>query len=101
MLLPYLEGIIERKYIMIAIRPCEINNYTKVELVSIIEEMIRNVKRYEIKNLQVTNSDHVFPAHFKVTSMSEDIDIILGSTWIETLGIFTLNLKKKNLIFFF
>ena len=54
-----------------------------------------SVKCYEIKNLQVTNSDDVFPAHFKITSMSEDVHIILGLTWIETLGIFILNLKNK------
>lgn len=46
------------------------------------------------------NNDYIFIYNFNVTSMfNKYVDIILGSHWIETLGTFILNLKKKILKF--
>jgi len=55
-----------------------------------------NEKQYEINNLLLRSNDFIFICQFNVTSMFEkDVDIILGSTWIETLGTFLLNVKQK------
>jgi hypothetical protein len=67
---------------------------------SIIKRKTLLEKKYEIKDLQVTIDGYKFISKFNVTPMfDKDIDIILGSTWLETLGTFILNMKKKFLTF--
>jgi hypothetical protein len=57
-------------------------------------------EQYEIKDLQLTIDDYKFISQFNVTTMyREGVNIILGSPWIETLGTFILNMKKKFLSF--
>jgi hypothetical protein len=44
--------------------------------------------------------DYKLVSNFEVTTIYEkEVDIILGSTWLETLGRLILNLEKKFLMF--
>ena len=57
-------------------------------------------EKYEIQNLQLSISDYKFIVQFNVVSMYWDsVDIILGSTWVDTLGTFILNTRRKFLTF--
>jgi hypothetical protein len=48
----------------------------------------------------LTLEDYKLVSNFKVTTIYEkEVDRILGSTWLETLGSLTLNLEKKFLMF--
>jgi hypothetical protein len=59
-------------------------------------------KQYDITNLQMSIGDYTFVLQFTVRSLlCGGSDITLSSTWIETLGTFILNTKKKFLAFSF
>ena len=48
----------------------------------------------------MTLEDYKLVSNFEVTTIYEkEVDIILDSTWLETLGSLILNLEKKNLMF--
>jgi hypothetical protein len=57
-------------------------------------------EKYDIKNLQLFMGDYKFIAQFNVVSIYGDsVDIILGSTWVDTLGTFMFNTRRKFLTF--
>jgi hypothetical protein len=102
-------AIIQGKNINIAICSTSRKNHINVDLINqlmvsepnIIEnDMCLSDEKYEIKNLQLFIGDHNLIAQFNVVSMYQDnVDIILGSTWVDTLGIFIFNTRRKLLTF--
>ena len=59
-----------------------------------------NIKQYSISNLQLNIGDYIVISQFIVNSLWYNAnDIILGAPWMETLGTFILNTKKKFLAF--
>jgi hypothetical protein len=68
---------------------------------NIIEnDMCLSDEKCDIKNLQLSMGDYKFTAKFNVVSIYQDnVDIILGSTWVDTLGTFILNARRKFLTF--
>jgi hypothetical protein len=57
-------------------------------------------KQYDISNLQLSIGDYTFVSQFTVKYLfCDDSHIILGSSWMEALGFFILNTKKKFLAF--
>jgi hypothetical protein len=58
------------------------------------------MKQYETTYLQLNIGDYTFVSQFTVVSLwSNEVDILLGSPWMETLGSFILNTKNKFLTF--
>jgi len=56
----------------------------------------KNYGKTQIKNLQVTIDGYNYISEFDVTKMTQpNIGIILGLTWLESLGTFILNVEKK------
>jgi len=104
-----IKGTIAEKDITISIAPTEHNNDISVEFTNrlvIPESNISEVvdfwdkKLYEVSDLQLNIGDYTFVSKFIVRSLwSNDSDIILGSSWMETLGTFILNTKNKFLTF--
>jgi hypothetical protein len=102
-------GIIQGKNINIAICPTARKNHINVGLANqlmVLEPNIIENKtclfdgKYEIKNLQLSIDKYKFIGQFNVVSMYQDsVDIILGSTWVDTLGTFMFNTKRKFLTF--
>jgi hypothetical protein len=102
-------GIIQGKNINIAICPTARKNHINVDLANqlmvlepnIIEnDMCLSNEKYDIKNLQLSMGDYKFIAQFNVVSIYQDsVDIILGSTWVDTLGTFIFNTRRKFLTF--
>jgi hypothetical protein len=79
----------------------DLANQLMVSEPNIIEnEMGLSNEKYEFKNLQLSIGDYKFIAQFNVVSMYQDsVDIILGSTWVDTLGTFIFNTRRKFLTF--
>jgi hypothetical protein len=104
-----INGIIQGKNINIVICPTARKNHINVDLANqlmvlepnIIENKTRLFDgKYEIKNLQLSIDKYKFIGQFNVVSMYQDsVDIILGSTWVDTLGTFMFNTKRKFLTF--
>jgi predicted nucleic acid-binding Zn-ribbon protein len=102
-------GIIQGKNINIAICLTARKNHINVGLANqlmvfesnIIEnDMCLSNEKYDIKNLQLSMSDYKFIAQFNVVSIyGDNVDIILGSTWVDTLGTFIFNTRRKFLTF--
>jgi hypothetical protein len=56
--------------------------------------------KYEIKNPQLSIDEYKLIGQFNVVSMYQgSVDIILGSTWVDTLGTFIFNTRRKFLTF--
>jgi hypothetical protein len=104
-------GIIQRNNINIAICSTARKNHINIDLENqlmvlepnIIEnDMCLSDEKYDIKNLQLSIGDYKFTAKFIVVSIYQDsVDIILGSTWVDTLGTFIFNTRRKFLTFSF
>jgi len=102
-------GIIQGKNINITISPNARKNHINVDLANQLMVLRPNIiendtclsnEKYEIKNLQLSIGDYKFIAQFNVVSMYQDsVDIILGSTWVDTLGTFIFNARRKFLTF--
>jgi hypothetical protein len=95
------KGIVQGKNINVVICPYKKENYINIDIanqLSILESNIieKNFGKTQIKNLQVTIDGYKYISEFDVTKMTQpDVGIILGSTWLETLGTFILNVEKK------
>jgi hypothetical protein len=64
----------------------------KSNIIETIDSM--GEKQYDISNLQLSIGDYTFVSQFVVKSLfRDDSDIILGSSWMEALGSFILNMK--------
>ena len=104
--------IIQEKFVCIAIFPTTEKNCINVDLenqlllseLDIIDnKMILSDKKYALKNLQLYVNDYKVLTQFIIVSMvsleQDKVDIILGSTWLDTLGTFMFNKRKKILKF--
>ena len=102
-------GIIQGKNINIAICPTARKNHINVDLANQLMVLETNIienktclfdGKYEIKNLQLSINEYKFIAQFNVVSIYEDnVDIILGSTWVDTLSTFVFNTNNVFDIF--
>ena len=65
--------------------------------------MILSNEKYEIKNLQLYVDDYKVLTQFSIVSVvsleQDRVDIILGSTLLDTLGTFMFNTRKNFLTF--
>jgi hypothetical protein len=102
-------GIIQGKNINIAICLTARKNHINVGLANQLMVLEPNIienntclfdGKYEIKNIQLSIDEYKFIGQFNVVSMYQgSVDIILGSTWVDTLGTFMFNTKRKFLTF--
>jgi hypothetical protein len=102
-------GIIQGKNINIVICPTAKKNHINVDLANQLMVLEPNIiendtclfdEKYEIKNLQLSIGEYKFIGQFNVVSMYQgNVDIILGSTWVDTLGTFIFNTRRKFLTF--
>ena len=105
-------GIIQEKYVCIAIFPTTKKNCINVDLENqlilsesdiIDNNTILSNDKYELKNLQLFVDYCKDLTQFNivsVVSLEQDmVDIILGSAWLDTLGTFMFNTRKKFLTF--
>jgi hypothetical protein len=104
-----IKGALVRDDVTISNDPNEHDNYVSIECANqllipksnIIEEIdLWKEKKYNINKLKLNMGEYIFVSQFIVKSMwKDDGDIILGSSWMEALGTFILNMKNKFLTF--
>jgi hypothetical protein len=102
-------GIIQGKNINITICLTARKNHINVDLANQLMVFESNIiendtclfdGKYEIKNLQLSIDEYKFIGQFNVVSMYQgSVDIILGSTWVDTLGTFIFNTRIIFLTF--
>jgi hypothetical protein len=102
------KGNIQEKEVSVHICPDKKKNHISMDLAnqliiprtSVIETKDFLGNKYDIKDLPLTLKDYKLVSNFKGTTIYEkEVDIILVSTWLETLGSLILNLEKKFLMF--
>ena len=108
-LLLEVNGILQGKNINVAICPNVKKNHINVDLANQLMVLKPNIiendtclsdEKYEIKKLQLSIGDYKFIGQFNVVSKYQDnVDIILGSTWVDILGTFVFNTRRKFLTF--
>jgi hypothetical protein len=104
-----INGIIQGKNINIVICPATKKNHINVNLANKLMVLEPNIiendtclfeGKYEIKNLQLSIHEYKSIGQFNVVSMYQgSVDIILGSTWVDTLGTFIFNTRRNFLTF--
>ena len=104
-----IEGTLGGKDITISIAHVESNNYIYTDFDNPLMLHKSNIgegiyfwdkKQFEISGLQMNVGEYMVTSKFIVSSLwSFDGDIILGVPWMETLGTFILNTKKRFLTF--
>lgn len=105
-----IKGSLTGRDIIISIDPTQDINYASTECANqllifesnIIETIFFETsdKHYDITNLRLSIGDYTFIQQFNIkTFCCDNSDIILGSPWMESLGSFILNMKKKFLTF--
>jgi hypothetical protein len=102
-------GIIQGKNINIVICPTAKKSHINIDLTNQLMVLEPNIiekdtclfdGKYEIKNLQLSIDEYKFIGQFNVVSMYQgSVDIILGSTWVDTLGTVIFNTRRKFLTF--
>jgi hypothetical protein len=96
-----IKRIVQGKNINVVICSYKKENFINIDIsnqVSILERNIieNNCGKTQIKNVKVTIDNYKYIFEFNVTKMSQpDVGIILGSTWLETLCTFILNVEKQ------
>ena len=106
-----IKGSLAGRDIIISICPIERSNYVSPKCANqlvipesnIVETNICG-EQYDISNLHLNIGDYTFTSKFTVKTLrffdsDIDSDIVLGLPWMETLGSFILNTKKKFLTF--
>jgi hypothetical protein len=101
-------GNIQEKEVSIHICPDKKKNHISIDLANQLIIPLTNVietkdfffgNQYDIKDLPLTLEDYKLVSNFEVaTTYEKEVDIILGSTWLEILGSLILNLEKKFLM---
>ena len=101
-------GNIQEKEISIHICPDKKKNHISIDLsnqliiskTSVIETKYLFGNKYDIKDLPLILKDYKLLLNFEVTTIYEkEVYMILGSTWLDTLGSLILNFEKKFLMF--
>ena len=105
-------GIIQEKYVCIAIFPTTKKNCINIDLANqlmlsksniIDNNTILSYGKYELKKLQLYVNDYKVLTQFSivliVSLLQDRVDIILGSTWLDTLGTFMFYTRKIFLTF--
>ena len=100
-----IKGTIRGKDITISIAPSERNNYFSDDFANKlaiprtnISERLEfwNDKEYAISDLQWNIGDYIGVSQFILKSLwSSNSDLVLGLSWLKTLGNFILNVEKS------
>jgi hypothetical protein len=97
-------GCIHKENIIVSINPSCMHNFIDVQLVNRLQVPIKNIQSIDVegenvqifKDLNITMDKYVLHSYFYVMDMDE-VDIVLGYPWIESVGTININVKKKFL----
>jgi hypothetical protein len=97
-------GCIHKENIVVSINPSCMHNFINVQLVNRLQVPIKNIQSTHVegenvqifKDLKITMDKYVMHSDFYAMDMDE-VDIVLGYSWIKSVGTININVKKKFL----
>jgi hypothetical protein len=97
-------GCIHKKNVIVSINPSCMHSFIYVQLVNRLQVPVKNIQSTQVegenvqffKDLNITMDKYVLHSYFYVMDMDE-VDIVLGYPWIESVGTININVKKKFL----
>jgi hypothetical protein len=97
-------GCIHKENIIVSINPSFLHNFINVQLVNRLQVSAKNVQSTHVegenvqifKDLKITMDKYVLHSDFYAMDMDE-VDIVLGYPWIESMGTININVQKKFL----
>jgi hypothetical protein len=97
-------GCIHKENIIVSINPSCMHNFINVQLVNRLQVTIKNIQSTQVegetvqifKDLNITMDKYVLHSNFYAMDMDE-VDIVLGYPWIESMGTININVQKKFL----
>jgi hypothetical protein len=97
-------GCIHKENIIVSINPSCMHNFINVQLVNRLQVPIKNIQSTNVegenvqifKDLKITMDKYVLHSDFYAMDMDE-VDIVLGYPWIESVGTININVQKKFL----
>jgi hypothetical protein len=97
-------GCIHKENVIVSINPSGQHNFINVQLVNRLQIPANNIQSTQVegknvqifKYLKVIMDKYVLHSDFYVMDMDE-VDIVLGYPWIESVGTININVKNKFL----
>jgi hypothetical protein len=97
-------GCIHKENVIVSINPSCQQNFINVQLVNRLQIPAKNIQSTQVegknvqifKDLKVSMDKYVLHSYFYVMDMDE-VDIVLGYPWIESVGTININVQKKFL----
>jgi hypothetical protein len=97
-------GCIHKENIIVSINLSCIHNFINVQLVNRLQVPVKKIQNTQVegenvqifKDLKITMDKYVLHSNFYAMDMDE-VDIVLGYPWIESVGTININVKKKFL----
>jgi hypothetical protein len=97
-------GCIHKENIIVSINPSCMHNFINVQLVNRLQVPIKNIQSTQVegeivqifKDLKITMDKYVLHSDFYAMDMDE-VDIVLGYPWIESVGTINISVQKKFL----
>jgi hypothetical protein len=99
---------IHKENIIVSINPSCMHNCINVQLVNRLQVPAKNIQSTQVegknipvfKYLKITMDKCVLHSYFYAMDM-DDVDIVLGYPWIESVGTININVQKKFLKFWY
>jgi hypothetical protein len=99
---------IHKENVIISINPSCQQKIINVQLVNSLQIFAKNIQSTQVegknvqifKDLKVSMDKYVLHSYFYVMDMDE-VDIVLGYPWIESVGTININVQKKFLKFWY
>jgi hypothetical protein len=97
-------GCIHKEKIIVSINPSCMHNFINVQLVNRLQVPAKNIQSTQVegenikifKDLKLSMDKYVLHSYFYAMDMDE-VDIVLGYPWIESVGTININVQKKFL----
>jgi hypothetical protein len=97
-------GCIHKEKVIVSINPSCQQNFINVQLVNRLQVPTKNIQSTQVegdnvqvfKDLKLTMEKYVLHFDFQAIDMN-DVDVILGYPWMESVGTINVNVKKRSL----
>jgi hypothetical protein len=96
------QGFIHKQNIIVSINPSFLHNFINVQLVNRLQVLAMNIQSILVegeniqicKYLKLSMDKYVLHSYFYVIDM-DDVDIVFGYPWIDSVGTININVQKK------
>jgi hypothetical protein len=97
-------GCIQQEKVIVSINPSCKHNFINVNLAKRLQVPTKNIQSTQVegenvqifKDLKITMDKYVLHSYFHAIDM-DDVDIVLGYPWMDSVGTININVQKKFL----